>query len=158
MWLVNGSWLAMTSRKSYTLVRGWGTSIETVTGLGVMYQTVHYVRAPKQPPRPTARQRHHLHLRAGHQRPLAARAGDRDRDEPSHAHPPLRLQGAALGRGRRRRRAAAARRAPRAPPRSRCRSGHGDAHLVAAHLRSRPVAERAAVLRALWPGPPGPAR
>src|SRR3954471_13568286 len=100
MWSVNGSWLAMTSRKSYTSVRDWGTSMETETGLGVMmYQTVHSLGARTQPPPGASGARHRPHHAARHQRPVAARAGRRDRDEPPHAHPPLRLQGGAVGRG-----------------------------------------------------------
>src|ERR1700733_2835904 len=40
MWLVNGSWLAMTSRRSKTSSRGVGTSMETRTGR--MYHMVHF--------------------------------------------------------------------------------------------------------------------
>src|SRR3954471_12396443 len=100
MWSVNASWLAMTSRTSYTSVRDWGTSTETETGLGVMmYQTVHYVCAPTQPPPGPPRARDRVHRRPRHQRPLAARARRRDRDQPPHAHSPLRVQGGPLGRG-----------------------------------------------------------
>src|SRR5690606_34382706 len=39
-WSLNGSWLAMRSRKSKTASTSWGTSMETVTGFG-MYHMVH---------------------------------------------------------------------------------------------------------------------
>jgi len=39
MWLVNGSWLLITSRKSKTCSRGYGTSMVTRTGF--MYHMVH---------------------------------------------------------------------------------------------------------------------
>src|SRR5437588_11165036 len=39
MWLVNGSWLAITSRKSKTSSRGLGTSMDVSTGF--MYHMVH---------------------------------------------------------------------------------------------------------------------
>src|SRR3954453_6432169 len=100
MWSVNRSWLARTSRTSYTAVRDWGTSTETVTGWGVMmYQTVHCPDAPWQPPRRAAAARERPHRPAWAQRPVAARAGGGDRDQPPHAHPPLRLQAGAVGGG-----------------------------------------------------------
>ena len=91
--------------------------------------------------------RDRLRGRARRRRPQPARARRRDRHQPPHAHLPLRLQGGPAhrgdpgGGGATTRHAGRARRRPVALPR-RVAAAH-----VAAPLRSRALAERAAVLR-----------
>ena len=56
MWSVNGSWLAITSRKSKTSSRGWGTSMVTCTGSCTRwYSIAHGCQGPRRAPPGRAR-------------------------------------------------------------------------------------------------------